>query len=276
MGNNPGRAIATRIKQLNQLEEELARCTTPFCGRLTMIAAGVGVAAGLCKHCIQRKSRHGSAWASSLPAIDLKPYRTVAAKWLRDNRGDFFVWHAIIGLRALFDGAGRPEKAQDIKRRSAAHKARVAFARLREAGVWPDRLLATHVAVAAAIADDTYAPRDSEYQLVQVAKAVHRLASGSHYRAEWPMDDGTLIPLKIDTYPRSSGLVLRVIGKELDEICGSVTARALEEVRAAKVAKYGPHRSKLPGYKPPWMVAREKALLGRQQRAAPAAPRRGR
>jgi hypothetical protein len=52
------------------------------------------------------------------------------------------------------DAAGRAEPAQDIKRLPAARKARVAFARLREAGVKPERTLAIHMAVAALIEDD--------------------------------------------------------------------------------------------------------------------------
>lgn len=260
------RTVAARIGEL----DDTLRCTTPFCARPTMVAAGVGLADTLCKLCVQHKARHGSAWAPSLRATDLRPYRTVAAKWLRDHRADLSVRHTIIALRALLDGAGRAERAGDIKRRSAAHKARVAFARLREAGVMPDRLLATHMAVTACIEDDAYAQRTREYQTVQAAKAVHRLASGTHGRWDFPRDDGTTFPLEVHTYPRSSGLVLRVIGKELDEICGGVTATALEEVRAAKLAKFGPHRSLLPGYKPPWVLAREKAL----QRPAATADRK--
>ena len=66
-------------------------------------------------------------------------------------------------------------------------------------------------------------------------------------------------------YPRSSGLVLIAIGKAIDELCrGWVRIRggtsAIEEVRAAKLARFGEHPSRLPNYQAPWKLAREKAL----------------
>jgi hypothetical protein len=163
------------------------------------------------------------------------------------------------GLRGLLEGSGRPEPAQDIKRLPAASKARVAFARLREAGIEPERLLAIHIAVGALIEDDNGSHRVQEFRLVQTAKVVHRLASGNHGRYDWPMADGTIRPVHTHNYPRSSGIVLRVIGKEIDEICGDVAERALQEVIAAKLAKFGPHPSHLPGWKPPWMEQRAAA-----------------
>lgn len=248
--------IASRIAEL----DDTLRCTTPFCGRPTMAAARVGLAETLCNRCVQHRARHGSAWCPSIRATDLKPYLTVAAKWIREHRAELSVHYALIGLRGLLDGAGRPERAQDIKRLPAASKARIAFARLREAGVKPERLLATHVAVAACIEDDAGAHRVRDYALTQTAKALHRLASGTHGRWQYPRDDGTLFPLELHAYPRSSGRVLRVIGNELDEICAGVTASALEAVRTAKLARYGPHGSQLPGWRPHWARQRDAAM----------------
>ncbi len=71
------------------------------------------------------------------------------------------------------------------------------------------------------------------------------------------MLDGTTRPLHLHAYPKSSGIVLRVIGREIDEICGGVAEAALEEVLAARLAQFGPHPSHLPGWKPPWMKRRE-------------------
>jgi hypothetical protein len=147
----------------------------------------------------------------------------------------------------------------DIKRCPAAFRARVAFARLREANVRPERLLAIHMAVAALIEDDRGSHRIKEFYLVQTAKAVHRLASGTHRKWEWPMQDGTTRPLHLHAYPKSSGIVLRVIGREIDEVCGGIAERALEAVLAARLAKFGPHPSHLPGWKPLWLRQREAA-----------------
>lgn len=119
--------------------------------------------------------------------------------------------------------------------------------------------MAIHMAVAALIEDDRGSHRIKEFHLVQTAKAVHRLASGTHRHWDWPLADGTTSPLNLDVYPKSSGIVLRVIGREIDEICGGVTEAALEAVRAARLAKFGPHPSHLPGWKPLWMLEREAA-----------------
>lgn len=233
------------------------RCAIPDCGRPAMLAAGVGHAEMHCRYHVQFKARHGSHWCPTYKAADLMPYLTVAAEWVQERREELAVAYSLKGLQGLLDGSGRAEPAQDIKRLPATSKARVAFARLREAGVKPERLLAIHIAVGALIEDDRGSHRVREFRLVQTAKAVHRLASGTHRHYEWPMRDGTLRPLHIHAYPRSSGIVLRVIGKEIDEICGGVAEAALEDVRAARLARFGPHPSHLPGWKPLWQRKRE-------------------
>lgn len=237
-----------------------AKCVIPGCGRPTMRAAGKGLAEGHCRYHVQFKARHGSHWYPTYKAAELKPYLLVSAEWIEEHLADPFVSYPLIGLRGLMDGAGRVEPAMDIKRRPAAFRARVAFARLREAGVKPERLMAIYMAVAALIEDDRGSHRVTEFRLVQTAKAVHRLASGTHPNWEWPMRDGTVRPLNFHAYPKSSGIVLRVIGREIDEIVGEVTERALEAVRAARLAKFGPHPSHLPGWKPLWQRQREAAL----------------
>ncbi len=165
--------------------------------------------------------------------------------------------HSLVALRALLDGAGRPEPAQDIKWRTAPSRARIAFARLREANIEPDRLLAIQMAVSALIEDDAGSHRVTEFRIVQVAKAAHRLASGTHKRWDWPMDDGTTKPLAFHAYPKSSGRVLRVMGKAIEECCEMVTERGLQAVRDLKRERFGPHPSQLPGWKPLWVRKRE-------------------
>ncbi len=100
---------------------------------------------------------------------------------------------------------------------------------------------------------------------MQTAKAVHRLASGTHRHWDFPMHDGTTRPLHLHAYPKSSGIVLRVMGREIDEICGGVAEVSFEEVLAMRLARFGPHPSHLPDWKPPWMAKRG-AAKGRQLR----------
>jgi hypothetical protein len=52
--------------------------------------------------------------------------------------------------------------------------------------------------------------RQREYRYVQIAKSVHRLASGTHRTTS-----GFYLPSK---YPRSEGQVLRILGQRLDDI----------------------------------------------------------
>ncbi len=171
------------------------------------------------------------------------------------------VAYSLRGLQGLLDGAGSVEAAQNIKRWTAARRARVAFARLREADIRPERLLSIHMAVAALIADDADAHQVTEFRLVQTAKAAHRLASGTHRRWDFPMADGSTRPLAMHAYPKSSGRVLRVMGYELEEICGDVAAQHLQVVRDLKTALYGPHPSRLPG----WLPRHLRQRLGREK-----------
>ena len=241
-------------------------CSIPFCGRPAMRAIGVGHAEYHCRYHVQFKARHGSHWHLTYKAADLKPYLTVAAEWIEEHREEIPVAYPLMGLMGLLEGSGRAERAQDIKRLPAASKARIAFARLREAGIEPERLLAINMAVGALIEDDNGSHRVEEFRLVQTAKAVHRLASGNHGHYEWPMADGTLRPVHTHNYPRSSGIVLRVIGKEIDELCGGVAERSLQEVIAARLAQFGPHPSHLPGWKPPWMQQRDAVMAAAQRK----------
>ncbi len=252
------RRIAPRIAQL----DGMPICSTPFCGRPTMATAGVGLSQTLCKRCVQHGARHGSTWCPSIPATTLRPYLVVAKAWVKDHKADVPVTYALLGLQGLVQEAASRGvlPAQDIKWRTAEDKARIAFAHLADVNVPPERVLATHVGVWACIDDDAYAHRSNEYRLVQSAKALHRLASGTHNHYEWPMSDGSFKPFVVHRYPRSSGGVLRIIGKTVDEICGSVAETALGAVCSFKLERYGPHPSRLPGYKPPWATQREKAL----------------
>lgn len=234
-------------------------CAVPGCTRPAMRSAGIGHAEMHCRYHVQFKARHGSHWHPTYKAADLKPYLTVAGAWIEQHRAQLQVSYALTGLQGLLDGAGRVLPAQDISRLPAAKRAHVAFARLREAGIRSERLLAIHMAVAALIEDDRGAHKVREHFLVQSAKAMHRLASGLHKTWDWPLDDGTTRPLKFDKYPKSSGIVLRVIGKEIDELCGNVAEAAVQELIAAREAKFGPHSSHLPGWKPAWMEQRQAA-----------------
>lgn len=251
-------SIGTRLEAM--AENLPGLCVIPDCGRQTMRAAGVGLAAFHCRYHVQFRARHGSHWCPTYNSADLKPYLTVAAEWIEQRHEETSTAHTLICLQKLLEGAGEAPPAQDIRRRSAAFRARVAFARLREADVKPERLLAIHMAVSALIEDDAGSHRTEEFRIVQIAKAAHRLASGTHRYWDWPLPNGSIYPLKYHAYPRSSGRVLRLIGKAIEEVCAGVTERDLQALRDLKKAKFGPHPSRLPGWRPHWARRREAAL----------------
>jgi len=243
---NAKAAIQNRIARL----EGLPRCAVPGCTRPTMVEAGVGLGAYHCRYHVQYKARHGSLWCPSIKAGDLRPYVKAASRWIRQNRNNREIAFALQWLRGLLDSAGPVRRTDEIRRKSATERAKVAFARLREAGIKPERLLAIHLGVTANIADDPDSHRVEEYRVVQVAKAVHRLASGTHQRWNWPMSDGTTRVIAMHDYPKSSGRVLRVIGRAIEEACREATAQGLQAVRDLKTSNYGPHPSRLPGWLP--------------------------
>lgn len=238
-------------------------CTVPGCGRPTMAAANKGLASTLCKRHVALRARHGSAFAGTLKASDLRPPLADAMRTIRLNMkvNADEIAPTLQRLQAVLQGAGPVERAANIKRRTAAHRARIAFARIREAGVPPKRLLSIHMAVAACIEDDPTAPRDREYRIVQVAKAVHRLASGTHGQWEWSEQPAATITRLVGgvrivehrpavparkysthDYPRSSGRVLRFIGSAIDECCAEWTEAYLELIRNRRLRNAEPAR----------------------------------
>lgn len=238
------------------------RCAVPDCLRPTMASSGVGLAKAHCRYHVQFRARHGSHWCPSYRASDLRPYVQAAALWLRLHRTAPIVVAAIRALDGLLARAGWPEPARNIRRWPAKARAKVAFARLREAGIKPERLLAINMGMRALIEDDRGSHRTEEFRQVQVAKAVHRLASGTHRRWDFPLPDGRTSFFADHTYPKSSGLVLRVIGREIGDICGTATEVGLEAVRRLKTERSGEHPSELPGWRPLWARQREAARKG--------------
>lgn len=225
-------------------------CALPGCSRQASANAWSGSLH--CRYHVQFKARHGSHWHSTYRAADLKPYIRSATRWVKTNRSHADVVMAALWLKGLLENAGRTELAHRIKGQLATRRAKFAFARLREADIKPERILSIYLAVCALIEDDRGSHRVEEFRVVQAAKAVHRLASGSHQRWEVPLTNGTTAPLAMHTYPKSSGIVLRVMGRQIEECCRTVAERAVDEIRDFQRATYGPHPSQHPGWIPEW------------------------
>ncbi len=249
--------IGRRIAESNA---GVARCTIPGCKRQTMRGAGNGLSSTHCRYHVQQKARHGSHWHPSYSAGELRPYLKTATMWLKAHQEDRFVAAALAKLDALLLTSGPVEHYNDLIDMPPAKKAKVALARVREAGIKPLRLLAIHMAMSALIEEDSGSHRVTEFKIVQVAKCVHRLASGTHRRWEmWQLNDKPPVVTELHKYPRPSGRPLRFLGKAIDDACGDATSTHLQAFIGLKRVRFGLHPSQLPGWLPFWHPKRHAA-----------------
>jgi hypothetical protein len=211
-----------------------------------------GRAAFHCRYHVQQKARHGSHWCKTYRASDLRPYISAASEWLVDSRSTAAKASAWAELNHALAFAGRVDPAMNLRGQPASYRAHVAFARLREAGIDPHRLLAIYLGVSALIEDDLGSHRTREFKIVQAAKAVHRLASGTHRRWEMFNPLGPAVHTELHAYPRSSGIVLRKIGETLEKAGEPLAREAVPEIIAIKANRFGVHPSHLPGWRPSW------------------------
>ena len=236
---------------IDRFDDGVAHCSVPGCQRPTALATGTGRAPFHCRYHVQRKARHGSHWCPTYRATELRPYVIAASAWLAESSPQRAA-AALEELAYSLAGGGRTVPAMDLRGRPASYRARVAFARLREAGIEPRRLLAIYLGVSALIEDDLGSHRIREFKIVQAAKAVHRLASGTHRSWEMFNPLGPAVHTELHAYPRSSGLVLRKIGETLEKAGDPLAREAVPEIIAMKTKRFGVHPSHLPGWRPAW------------------------
>ncbi|MDA9539507.1 hypothetical protein ACM41_25750 [Bradyrhizobium sp. CCBAU 21362] len=197
-----------------------ATCAIPACGRPTMKAAREGLAPHHCRRCIEHRQRHGSLWRTSFKASELRPYITAATTYVGLRAAnDKFIAAAIVDMGRALEDAGPVEIATRLKGLSATKRAKIGLARLRVEGVPPQRIVSIVLAVSALIKVDSTAPRAKEFRTVQICKAVHRLASGTH--RVWIVEDhqGRKRRTEMHTFPKSTGRVLREMGRMLEQPC---------------------------------------------------------
>jgi hypothetical protein len=205
-------------------DDAFRACPIPGCGRPPQARAGRGLSLTHCRLHIQHRNRHGSMWKGTYSANALKPFRHAAECYLKANLSDFWVAHALQAIQGLLDSAGAVQRMVDVKRMTPDRKARAAFARLRRAEVPPLRLLVDHLAITGAVQEDPIRAggEPDDYRLTQIGKAALRKASG--YHAVYGPNS------RYDVYPRSAGLALRIMGRELDRACEHVAHYHLEAI----------------------------------------------
>ena len=232
MGRSPqgkrrrGTNLASR---LNDGANRFPKCTIIGCGKAT-----AGLAIALCRKHLLHRQRHGSPICPSPRATVLKPYMRAANAYIRAHHYDPYIKSAESGLNDLLRSAGQIVPATRLKGLPPADRARIALARLREAAIKPERLLAITVAVHALIKHDpAKTHRIKEWRIVAIAKAAHRLASGDHRVWEARDDSGRVVErTEMHTFPRSSGRVLRYLGEAIEKECEWVIDRHLDKVVA--------------------------------------------
>ncbi|MEO5759508.1 MAG: hypothetical protein ABIQ51_21935 [Mesorhizobium sp.] len=204
--------------------ERPRKCSAIGCQRFTQRSNGKGLSEVKCKQHVEFRRRHGSTWMKSYSAARLAPYRKAAHRWLRDHGEDPHVVRVIAALDALIADSGRAETANRARWKTPDGKARIALARLREAGKRGEQLLAITLTVKATIS--VTGPRgDPEFMQVQIAKMVHRLASGTHIKSAIWGDTSK--------YPRPEGRVMRILGHRVEDIAGIVAGgETIDEVIA--------------------------------------------
>jgi hypothetical protein len=232
------RRLTARISKVASAD----RCSMFGCGNPTLGAEGIGLAGFHCRKHVEHKARHGSHWHGTYSAAELKPYLAAATSYLRPRgNADKFIAAARASIAGALELAGPVEIATRLKGMSAHKRAKIALARLRVAGIKPDRIVAIVLAVTALIEEDPKSHRTKEFRTVQISKAIHRLASGYHRVWETEDHNGRKGRTELHAFPRSSGPVLRLMGRMLEQPCEWVVEKHLAAVMALKVKRYGRH-----------------------------------
>lgn len=238
------RSIEGRQRRLQRLRQRLAATDKPQLPRCQIIGCGKkvhGLAIALCRTHLLRRQRWGSAICPPPSAAMLKPYLRAALATIHLTASDTFVSAALNGLQSIMDSSGAVVIATRLRGLSPERRARCAWARLREAGVKPERLLAIALAVHAFVeCDPALSHRIREWTLVAIGKAGHRIARNQHPVWEIKDERGRVRKLKARrAFPRSSGRVLRHLGEAIEKQCEWVIDRRLAQVVALKVARDG-------------------------------------
>ncbi|WP_292635843.1 hypothetical protein [Mesorhizobium sp.] len=204
----------------NEPSAMFTRCRVVGCSKPARAGTGDGLDTRFCRSHADHYARHGSPYKPSYGARQINPYRAAALAWLEANQSDTYVANAVDRVATLLRAAGPHVEAFRLRGLSPQERAKAAWARLRKAGVEPSRVVAAWLAVEMIIRDDPQAERKAEFKQVQVAKLVHRMASGTHKRwGEGPTAK------ELHVYPRPRGRVLRHMGEALEDACGLLIDR---------------------------------------------------
>jgi hypothetical protein len=219
------RARAEKLRsRIANTRASFAVCAVLDCKQPTTARAGRGLNRHYCQRHVEHYRRHGSYSKGSYRAHELRPHREAAHAWLRAHRDSPEVRDAVTNVLALYARSGRPEEAFRLTGKSPEERARNVWAKLRCAQVDPLRVLEAWATVELCHRNDPRPERKREYRCVQTAKAIHRMAGGSH--KQWGTEAASTA-IELHVYPASRGRVLRHVGEATAE-----AARSLRELLA--------------------------------------------
>lgn len=196
-------------------------CRVVGCGKSSRAATQDGLDTFFCRSHADHHSRHGSPYKRSYTTKKIAPHRKMARAWLEANKDDMWVANAVQRVQTLYVNAGPHVEAFRLNGLSPQERAKAAWARLRKANVDPRRVVEACLAVELTVRADPQPDSKAEFKRVQLAKVVHKLASGTHKR--WPNAAGG--PKELHVYPRSRGQVLRHLGADLEGALELLTAK---------------------------------------------------
>lgn len=204
------REVQTRASEPSHM---FRHCKVVGCRRPARAGTADGLDTRFCRAHADHRARHGSPYSRSFTAAEINPFRRAAIEWLLAHPNDRWVSNAVERVTGLYKCGGSYEEAFRLRGLPPRERAWKAWARLRQHGVDPYLVIAAWLAVELIVKHDARAEDRQEFKRVQAAKIVHRLASGTHKL--WNGGGGRRTELHV--YPASRGLVLRYIGKDLEE-----------------------------------------------------------
>ena len=221
-------------------------CRIIGCNKPARAGTTEGLDRMYCRAHADHYQRHGSPLKPSYKAETLNPYRQAALLWMVEHTDDFWVQDAIAKMRGLYASGGAFVEAFRLRGLKPQERAKAHWARLLHFKIDPMLPIAAFVAIEMVIMDDHQPDNSKEYKLVQAAKIVHRMASGTHKRWEQPSTNprhlGMPMVTKVqalDWYPKSRGRVLRHIGADLERASELLVDHHLQDIQALKKQRDG-------------------------------------
>ncbi|WP_246176794.1 hypothetical protein [Parvibaculum sedimenti] len=211
-----------RHKRSTDVQQRVAAKATPYprcrifdCKKPTRAASGKGLNRLYCRSHEDHFQRHGSYTKKSYTAAELSPHRATATAWLQAHSDDIEVRNAVDAIASLMRRSGPAVEAFRLRGLPPEKRAKATWARLRQANVDPLAIIAAAISVVLAIKNDLQPDLHVEFREVQMAKAVHRMASGTHKHWERERTGGGRLSVLLHKFPISRGRVLRHLGGQL-------------------------------------------------------------